>query len=76
MYINHFIWMWNITFLVFTRPISFEPNREAQKSFYLKHFFVLTGMLRFKPVSQFAEEYHSVVSFALNMKNLLSNNFV
>jgi hypothetical protein len=67
--------MRSITFLVFTRPVSFEPYSEAQKSFKINHSLILKGMFRFKPVSQFAEEYHSIVSCQLNMKNLLLNSF-
>jgi hypothetical protein len=35
---------------------------------------LLTGMFRFKPVSLFIERYHSVMSCALNMEDLISNN--
>jgi hypothetical protein len=47
----------------------------TQKSVNLKHSLVLTGMFRFKPGSQFAERYHSVVSRALNMGDVISNYF-
>jgi hypothetical protein len=33
-------------------------------------------MLRFKSAIQFVERYHSVVSYAMNMNDLFSNNFV
>jgi hypothetical protein len=32
-------------------------------------------MFRSKPASQFVEQYHSVVSYALNMENLISKYF-
>jgi hypothetical protein len=38
--------------------------RVAQKSVNLKHYLVLTGMLRFKPASQFVERFHRVMSRA------------
>jgi hypothetical protein len=41
--------------------------RVAQNSVSLKHSLLLTGMIRYKPASQFVERYHSVVSGALNM---------
>jgi hypothetical protein len=47
----------------------------AQKSVNLKRSPLLTGMFRFKPVSQFVERYHSVASCALNMEDLISNIF-
>jgi hypothetical protein len=58
-YINHFL----------------RTYRVAQKSVNLKHSFVLTGMFRFKPASRFVERYQSVVSCALNTKDLISKNF-
>jgi hypothetical protein len=50
-------------------------NEEARKLVNLKHSLVLMGMLRFKPVNQFIEQYHSIMSRALNMEDLISNNF-
>jgi hypothetical protein len=47
----------------------------AQKSVNLKQSVILTGILKFKPASQFLERYHSVLSRALNMEDLNSNNF-
>jgi hypothetical protein len=41
---------------------------------YLKHSLVLMGMFRFKPARQLLEEYHGIVSHALNMEDLISNN--
>jgi hypothetical protein len=49
--------------------------RVVQTSVTLKYSLILTGMFRFKPVSQFVERYHSVVSCSLNMEVLISNNF-
>jgi hypothetical protein len=46
----------------------------AQRSVNLKHYLVLTGMLRFKPDSQFVEGYHNPVSPALNVEDLIANN--
>jgi hypothetical protein len=37
----------------------------------LKYPLVLTWMLRFKPTSRFAEWYHSVVSCALNLEDVV-----
>jgi hypothetical protein len=71
MYINNFIWMQSIAFLVFTRPISLDPYRVPQKKFNLKHSSILKGVFRFKTASQFVEECHNVVSCAINVKNLL-----
>jgi hypothetical protein len=47
----------------------------AQKSVNPKHSLVVTGMFRFTPASQYAERYRSVVSCALNMEGLISDNF-
>jgi hypothetical protein len=33
------------------------------------------GMFTFKPANQFVERYQSVMSYALNMEDLISNNF-
>jgi hypothetical protein len=41
----------------------------------LQYCLILTGMFRFKPASQFVEQYHNVVSCALNMEGLILNNF-
>jgi hypothetical protein len=49
--------------------------RVDQNSVNLNHSVVLKGMFTFKPASQFAERYHSIVSCALNMDNPISNNF-
>jgi hypothetical protein len=46
-----------------------------QKSVNLKHFLVLTGMFRLKRASQSAEQYHGVVTCALNMVDLLSSKY-
>jgi ABC-type Na+ transport system ATPase subunit NatA len=46
----------------------------GQKSVNLKYSLVLTGMLRLKPASQHVQRYHSVVSCALNMEELISKN--
>jgi hypothetical protein len=40
----------------------------------LKYSLVLTSMFRFKRANQFVERYHSFVSCALNMEDLISNN--
>jgi hypothetical protein len=50
--------------------------RVAQKTVNLKYFLLLTGMFGFKLASQFSERYHSVVSCAPHMEDLVSNNFV
>jgi hypothetical protein len=47
----------------------------AQKSGNLKYSLVSMGMFGFEPVSQFVERYHTIVSCALNMEYLISNNF-
>jgi hypothetical protein len=47
----------------------------SQKSVNLKYSLLLVSMFSFKPASQFEERYHSVVSWALNMDSLTSNNF-
>jgi hypothetical protein len=47
----------------------------TQNSVNLKHSLVLNGIFRFRPVSQFVERYHSIVSCALNVEDLISNNF-
>jgi hypothetical protein len=47
----------------------------AQESSNLKRSLVLTRMFRFKPTSQFADRYRSVVRCALNMEDPISNNF-
>jgi hypothetical protein len=52
-----------------------EYNRVAQKSVNLKYYLVLTEMFRFKPTSQSVGRYHSTVSCALNMEDLISNSF-
>jgi hypothetical protein len=49
--------------------------RVGQKSINLKYFLVLMGIFRFKPVSQSAERYHSLMNCALNVVDLISNNF-
>jgi hypothetical protein len=48
----------------------------SHKSVNLKHPLVLTGMFICKPASQLVEWYHSVGSCALNMEDLLPNNFL
>ncbi|PNF27028.1 hypothetical protein B7P43_G10396, partial [Cryptotermes secundus] len=48
--------------------------RLAQKPVNLKHYLVLTGVFRFKAARQFGQRYHSVVSCALNVEDLISNN--
>jgi hypothetical protein len=53
---------------------SLQIYRMTQKSVNLKHFFVLTGMFRFKPANHFLEWYHSGVSCELNMEDLISKN--
>jgi hypothetical protein len=47
----------------------------GQKSVNLKYSLILTEMFRFILASQFVDRYHSVVSCALNMEGLISNNF-
>jgi hypothetical protein len=47
----------------------------AQKLVNPKHSLVLTEMFEFKPANQFVERYHSVVSYTLNVEDLISNNF-
>jgi hypothetical protein len=47
-----------------------DPSQLTQK-----HSLILTKMFRLKPASQFVELYNSVVSCALNMEDLISNNF-
>jgi hypothetical protein len=46
-------------------------HRVAQNSVNSKYYLVLTGMFRFKPASESAEQYHSVVSSALNTEDLI-----
>jgi hypothetical protein len=53
----------------------FAKYRVAQKSVYLKYSVVLTGMFTIKPASQFVEQFHNVVSCALNMEDLISKYF-
>jgi hypothetical protein len=48
--------------------------RVAQKPVNLKHSLI-NGMVRFKPASQFVELYHSIVSCAFSMKDLILNSF-
>jgi hypothetical protein len=55
--------------------IMYTIYRVPQKSVNLNHSLVWTGMVRFKPGSQFVERYHSVVSCALNMEDLILNSF-
>jgi hypothetical protein len=50
--------------------------RVAEKSVDTNHSLVLTEMLKIKPASQFVERYPCVVSSALNMEDLIPNNFV
>jgi hypothetical protein len=47
--------------------------RVAEKSVNLKHPLVLMGVFRFKPASQYVQQYHSVVSCALNMEDHRNN---
>jgi hypothetical protein len=49
--------------------------RVTKKSVNLKYSHLIREMFRFKPVSQFVEQHHSAVSSALNIKNLIYNNF-
>jgi hypothetical protein len=49
--------------------------RVVQKSVNLKDFPVLTGMFTFKSNSQYADRYHSVVSCACNMEDLIKKMF-
>jgi hypothetical protein len=42
-----------------------------QNSVNLKHSHVSTGTFRSKPARKFAEQYHSVVSSALTMEDLI-----
>jgi hypothetical protein len=49
--------------------------RVGPKVNYLKHPFVLTVMIRFKPASQSVAQYHSVVSCAVNMEDLFRTIF-
>jgi hypothetical protein len=48
---------------------------QPKNSVNLKHSLVFTEMFRFKPVSQFVKIHHSIMSCALNMEDLISNNF-
>jgi hypothetical protein len=62
--------------------INVEPLYEhltykvPQKLVNVKHSLVLTGMLRFTPASQLVERYHSVAVCAVNMEDLIQNNFL
>jgi hypothetical protein len=49
--------------------------REAQKPVNLEHSLVLTTMFRFKPASQFVEQYYSFESCLLNTEELISKFF-
>jgi hypothetical protein len=49
--------------------------RIAQRSVNFKYSLVLTEMFRFTPASQFVEPYHSAVSCALKMEDLIPNFF-
>jgi hypothetical protein len=55
--------------------VLYSIYRVVHASVRLKHSLVLTGMFRFKPASQFVEPYHRAVNCALNMEDLISNNF-
>jgi hypothetical protein len=55
--------------------MSIVINRMPQKPVNLKYSLVLTGMFGFKPANQYVERYHSVVNGALNMEDIISNNF-
>jgi hypothetical protein len=59
-------------------PIS-NPNPVYGHSYTLqnvklKYSLALMGMFSFKNSGQFVKRYHSVVSCALNMDDLISNN--
>jgi hypothetical protein len=52
-----------------SRARASERSTEwPKKSANLEHSLVLTGIFIFKPARQFAERYHSVVNFALNIE--------
>jgi hypothetical protein len=53
--------------------VTYSGNRTSVN---LKLSLVLTGRFIFKPVSQFVERYHRVLSWALNMEDLISSSFV
>jgi hypothetical protein len=52
-----------------------STNQMVQKSVNMKYSLVLTGIFRFKPKSQFVEQYYSIVSCALNMEDPILKNF-
>jgi hypothetical protein len=52
----------------------YTRHRVTQKLHKLKYSLVFTGGFRFKPAIQFVEQYRSIVSCALNMDDLISNN--
>jgi hypothetical protein len=49
--------------------------RQTQKSVNQKYSLLLTGMFRIERPSIFLQGYHSVVSWVLNMENIISNDF-
>jgi hypothetical protein len=53
----------------------FVSYRVATKSIHQKYYVVLTGMLRYKPVTEFVERYYSTVNCTLSADDLISNNF-
>jgi hypothetical protein len=56
-------------------PVPFVFIESGPKSVNLKCSHILTGFFGYKFSSQFAESYHRILSSALNLKNLISNNF-
>jgi hypothetical protein len=55
--------------------MKYAKSQRMQLENIQKHSPVLMGMFRCKPASLFVERYHGVVSCALNMEDLISNNF-
>jgi hypothetical protein len=47
--------------------------RMTQNSVIRKYSVVLRGLIRLEPASQFVEQYYSVVSYILNMGDLVDS---